>query len=179
MSRCLIAVLLLGVVSTAFSDPNQKVIIGADIPAIGGLRPQLLGTWRLVSYQARQANGTVSYPMGKDLRGFIMYTQDGHMAAQLMKPDRAPVTSNDVNKIAPEEMAAAAAGFFAYSGTFDVDDAARTVTHHVKISLIPNWVGGDQKRQVKFDGKQLELSGGPMTIDGQPQTVHVLWERAQ
>jgi hypothetical protein len=177
MSRCLLAVLLLGIVSTAFSDPGQKGLVGADLASGGVIRAKLMGTWRLVSYEARQEDGTVSYPMGKDVQGFIMYTPDGYMAAQLMKPGRTVVTSDDVNKIAPNELATAAAGFFAYSGTFEVDETSKTVTHHVRISLIPNWVGGKQKRNVKFDGDHLTLSGGPITIDGHPQYVQVTWER--
>ncbi len=48
MSRCLLAVVLLGIVSTAFPDPGQRTLIGADAPAMAGLRTQLRGTWRLV-----------------------------------------------------------------------------------------------------------------------------------
>jgi hypothetical protein len=40
----------------------------------------LIGTWRLVSWENRSVeDGEVSYPLGKDASGYIMYNQDGYM----------------------------------------------------------------------------------------------------
>jgi hypothetical protein len=33
-----------------------------------------------------------------------------------------------------------------YFGTFDIDEATRTVIHHVQASLVPSYVGTDLKR---------------------------------
>ncbi len=53
------------------------------------LREQLVGAWRLVSYEIRPRDGgTVTYPLGRDARGWILYTPDGYMSAQLMAPGR-------------------------------------------------------------------------------------------
>src|SRR5258708_13839463 len=38
----------------------------------------------------------------------------------------------------------------AYSGPYDVDEQARTVAHHVQVSVIPSWRGTTQIRQVQF-----------------------------
>jgi hypothetical protein len=43
-------------------------------------------------------------------------------------------------------------GFNSYFGTFDVDEPARTVIHHVQSALIPSWVGTDQRRKYEFSG---------------------------
>jgi hypothetical protein len=41
-------------------------------------------------------------------------------------------------------------GFNAYFGTFDVNQAAGTVIHHLQSALIPSWVGTDQRRRYQF-----------------------------
>jgi Lipocalin-like domain len=41
----------------------------------------LIGTWRLVSWENRSlVDGQISYPLGKDAAGYIMYNQDGYMS---------------------------------------------------------------------------------------------------
>ena len=53
------------------------------------LREQLIGAWTLVSYEERPVDGSPSfYPMSEQPVGIIMYTPDGYMSAQLMKPGR-------------------------------------------------------------------------------------------
>jgi Lipocalin-like domain len=49
-----------------------------------GLREQLIGAWKLVSYEERPVDGSPSfYPMSEQPMGIIMYTPDGYMSAQL------------------------------------------------------------------------------------------------
>lgn len=38
---------------------------------------QLVGTWRLVRWENRDAGGTITYPYGRDAQGYIMYNPDG------------------------------------------------------------------------------------------------------
>jgi hypothetical protein len=45
------------------------------------LRTNLIGAWTLQSYEAHSINGSnVTYPLGIDAQGIIMYTPDGYMA---------------------------------------------------------------------------------------------------
>jgi hypothetical protein len=44
---------------------------------------RFVGTWRLVSLEARSDDGRVDYPLGRDALGVITYDAQGHMAAQL------------------------------------------------------------------------------------------------
>ena len=49
---------------------------------------QLVGAWELVSYVEKPLNGSPpNYPMGERPMGIIMYTPDGYMSAQLMRPN--------------------------------------------------------------------------------------------
>ncbi len=52
-------------------------------------RPEILGAWALVSYELRALDGThIEYPFGDDAQGFLIYTDDGYMSAQLMRRHR-------------------------------------------------------------------------------------------
>ena len=83
------------------------------------LRDQLIGAWKLVSYVEEPVDGSApSYPFGEDAQGIIIYTPDGFMSAQLCRRERASFASNDWYKGAPEEFAAAASSYFAYTGPF-------------------------------------------------------------
>ncbi len=142
------------------------------------LKDRLLGTWRILAYRAERADGSGDEPMGPNLKGCIMYTHDGYMSVHLMRPSRTPYASGDVNRSTPEERAAAAASYFAYAGTYEVDDVAQTVIHHVLYSLAPNWVGVDQKRLVILEGNRLELrSPAPMLLGGEQRIARVIWEK--
>ena len=55
----------------------------------------LVGTWRLVSFEVRDAEGRVTYPLGRDAAGFITYTPDGHMAVPFGRTGRAHLAEGD------------------------------------------------------------------------------------
>src|SRR3989454_12381317 len=50
--------------------------------------PSLLGTWRLVSYEARDPEGRVQYPLGENVSGLLVYDGGGNMSAHVMRNDR-------------------------------------------------------------------------------------------
>jgi len=53
------------------------------------LREQLIGAWKLVSYEIRPVDGSPAfYPLGERPMGIILYTPDGYMSAQLSALDR-------------------------------------------------------------------------------------------
>ena len=49
-----------------------------------GLRDQIIGAWKLISYEERPVDGSSAFhPMSEKPMGIIMYTSDGFMSAQL------------------------------------------------------------------------------------------------
>src|SRR5215217_5620895 len=106
----------------------------------------LIGTWRLVSFEVQDADGAIDYPFGEDADGFITYTADGRMAVQFGADHRPRLATSDWVAGSDAEIAAAARDYFAYCGTYEYHDD--TVTHHVLLSLMPNWMGGEQVRHV-------------------------------
>ncbi|MFF0464557.1 lipocalin-like domain-containing protein [Streptomyces mexicanus] len=139
------------------------------------LRDQILGAWRLESYTSREASGEVRTPLGPDADGFIIYTPDGYMSAQMMAQGRPTYASGDWLNGAHDELSAAAGGYLAYSGPFSVDEENRTLQHHIVVSLFPNWLDDTQVRRARLEGDLLTLS----PVDGPGSRVHtIVWRRA-
>jgi hypothetical protein len=135
----------------------------------------LVGTWKLVSLESRSADGKVSYPLGKDLLGYIMYNENGYMFVAIMSTNRLKFASGDILGGTIDEKVAAADTYVSYCGKYDVQ--GNTVTHHIELSFFPNWVGVDQKRIMALDGDRLSLSTPPILVEGIEQTQHLIWER--
>ena len=112
----------------------------------------LVGEWRLVSYTSLDSSGKQALVWGPNPIGLIVYTPDGTMAAQLYDPRRAKFGTLP-RAASPELAKAAFVGGYSYYGSFKVDTAAKTVTHHVEGSNNPDWIGGNLVRSYRFVGK--------------------------
>jgi hypothetical protein len=143
------------------------------------LRANLIGAWTLESYQSIATDGSdVTYPLGVDARGIIMYTPDGYMSAQIMRAGRTPFDRDDPHLAQDNELAAAAAGYLSYSGPYAVVDDS-LIAHHVRLSLLPNWIGGIQYRKARLHESKLELSSAePLLIGGERRTAKLIWRRS-
>jgi hypothetical protein len=140
-------------------------------------RPSLLGTWRLVSYEARDSEGRVQYPLGENVSGLLVYDVGGNMSAHVMKSDRPFFAGKDPARSTNAELRAAFKDYGSYFGTYTVDQARQTVTHRVQGAWYPNWIGHDQVRHFKFDGRRLVLFTPPLVWDGQSFEYVLTWER--
>ena len=145
------------------------------------LREQLIGAWRLISYVETPVDGSPKrFPLGEDAEGIIMYTPDGYVSAQLMKPGRRPFSSGDWFKGTPEEFMEESVGYIAYSGPFHVDETRRSLTHSMNVSLFPGWIGQTQPRVVSIDGNLLHLgTASPIQSRGTQVMADLIWERAE
>lgn len=140
----------------------------------GRLRSRLLGTWRLLDWEATGADGVGWRPFGDLPLGYVVYTHDGRMITTISRAHRAAV-GGDLLSAPDAGRAAAFASFLAYSGTFSLEGA--DVLHHVEVSLYPDWVGTTQRRHVDLsaDDSTLTLSTAPT---GDPPARHRLrWRR--
>ena len=164
-------VLLAGIFccTAAYSVQNQD---GEDAIGI------FAGTWSLASWKATTDGGETRHPFGADAVGRITYDQAGRMSVQLMNPQRSRLSSDDPEKWTTEELEPAFRGYFAYFGSFTVQAAEKTVTHHLEAASVPNWVGTKQIRGFRFsdDGKTLVLTA--RIVEGGVTVVHELeWKR--
>jgi hypothetical protein len=135
-------------------------------------RDRLLGTWQLVSYESFEPDGRTRRPFG-DAIGRITYDAAGNMTGQVMRPGRAAV---DPRGGGLDRLRAAYTGYIAYFGSYEVSADGTTVVHHVAGALNPAMVGGDQHRQIRFEGEDLVLEAAVRKPDGVAR--HVLtWRR--
>jgi hypothetical protein len=138
--------------------------------------PELVGSWKLVSFHSQDSSGQTAYPFGKDAQGRLIYEPDGRMAVQLMNPNRPGFTSDDPLVTSEAEVRAAFGGYTAYYGTYSVNPQEKTIVHHIEAALLPNWVGANQLRHFEFDGKYLTLKG-TLLLGGVQGFVSLVWER--
>jgi hypothetical protein len=139
----------------------------------------LVGAWRLVSFESRAASGDVRYPLGRAPVGRLQYDATGFMSVQLMDPGRPQFASGDLTRGSDAELRAAIGGYVAYYGTYTVDPARGSVTHHVEGALFPNWVGGNQVRGFRLDGDRLTITTPPIRVGGEDSTTVLVWARAR
>lgn len=137
------------------------------------IQEQLIGTWKLRTYQDVAEDGTIYYPLGKDATGFIMYNPDGYMSAQLMQQSRPSYASGNLHKGTTEEMATAAEGYVAYSGKFKIDEANATLYHTMDVSMNPTWLGNTQPREYTLEDNVLTL------VNGNNRNQKLIWDRVK
>jgi hypothetical protein len=137
------------------------------------------GTWRLAEAYAETAEGRRPFPLGEGALGSIMYDTAGHMSAQLMGADRKPFSSRNLDEVPLQEFKDTYLGYTSYYGTYTLNVAEKTVTHHVQGALTAAWVGGDQLRYFEFNDGALVLKTPPMrTADGTKVVNTLVWRRA-
>ena len=107
--------------------------------ALAGDREKLIGAWQLASMVG---------PDGKPITtglpsGMLIYTRDGHMSVQLMYPTSQKALSNEYVEN----------GYEASFGSYSLNAASHTITHHVRGSNTgERLVGKDLPRMYQFTG---------------------------
>ena len=128
----------------------------------GEVANKLLGAWRYVGTRIDGGN----WDRGANPKGMIYYGPHGEMAVQIA-PDVKRTRAGAA--MTPQEALAAVKDYIAYFGTYTVDEAAGTVTHHRQDSLQPG-DGGDLVRRYELNGDRLVLRAPNSTLE-------VTWER--
>jgi hypothetical protein len=138
---------------------------------------RLVGVWSLLSYTSERADQEDIQPFGPDPRGFLIYTGDGFVSAQLMKPGRAAFHSSDWHNATPQEYEASGSGYIACCGTYEVDEEKATVTHIPSVSFFPNLIGGRQCRSIDLTSDRLGLRAVTAVASGLYVISRVEWQR--
>ena len=112
------------------------------------------GRWAVVSWEQIYDDGRIVFPMGKELDGFIDYSDYG-ISCVITKKDRKAFTTGGQWSADNVEKAEAYDSYLTYAGDYEVD--GDTIIHHVKYSIFPNWIGGKQYRTAELQGDTLSL----------------------
>jgi hypothetical protein len=156
---------VLGLLAILFTVPTAR----ADDAE---LRQRIVGTWKLVSVVYEdQATKERTPVYGEHPRGIQIATAAGRWLA-LMTAESRPVPKTD------EERAQALKSMIAYTGRYRVENGK--VITKVEAAWNEAWVGGEQVREIRFDGDRLYIQSPPMphpNINNKMVRVVVEWER--
>ena len=113
---------------------------------------RLIGSWRLASLD--NADRAADPPGGAAADGLIMYGAGGFMSAQIISPGEGGGASE----------------YHAYFGTYSVDEAASSVTHHRIANNHPGAPADVERRFVFLSEDVVVLT--PLTHQGVQLTFH-------
>jgi hypothetical protein len=123
----------------------------ADQAAATGSAEKLVGAWKMERMEVTDAEGNVSQPMGENPTGYILYTPDGYMAAEVMMGEPEKFAEDNRTGASQAEKATAFDNFLAYGGPYEYK--GDHLLHHVEVSSFPNYVGTTQKRNITWTGE--------------------------
>jgi hypothetical protein len=136
------------------------------------LRRQIVGTWTLVSVVYEDVASKERTPVyGEHPRGTQIATREGRWLA-LMTAEGRTIPKTDADR------AQALKSMIAYTGRYRVTSGQ--VITKVEAAWNEAWVGGEQVRNIRFDGERLYIESPPMphpNINDKTVRVIVVWAR--
>jgi len=152
-------------------------LVEQKISGASDLAEDLMGTWRLLSYESLHHTGEMVIPYTDKPNGRLIYTKDGDFSIHFHHPDRPKYTSMDPIDAKADECHLNFLFYCSYFGKYELLEDEMAVIHHVEGASFPNWDGEDQKRFIEYDGKQLKLVTPEMIIRGDRVVGTLRWER--
>jgi Lipocalin-like domain len=146
-------------------------LIVAAFP-IASSAQQLVGTYKLLSFNADYDDGASKEVFGKLPSGYLILTPKRLMVI-LVSEGRMPGST-------PDQKAALLSSMFSYTGTYQVD-GSRLVTD-VDVSWNQAWTGSKQGRTWLIEGNRLVLTTdkAPSVLEPSKMTVgRLVWEKVE
>jgi len=137
-------------------SPENLISESVAATAPNDISSQFIGSWSLVSFTDKNEQGDTIQRYGEDPFGRIVYGANGKMMVILMRSGRESLVD-------PE--------FFSYTGSYDIDEAAGTVTHHIEACNAPDWIGTDRVRRFEM------LSEDRIALRPVEGTSELIWSR--
>lgn len=138
-----------------------------------------IGTWELVSRTDSSAAGVqpADGPLGADPIAWISYDRRGHVQAQLMARDRSRAAPSPAPVANDPNNSAASGGYDAYFGTYVIDAARGTVTHHLTGALTAGDVGRTLTRHFVRRGDEIVIWFEARRTDGAVVVRRLKWKK--
>jgi hypothetical protein len=149
---------------------------GAE-PLPESARP-LIGRWSLLSWEGRDDSGALVSHGGDRPLGELIYLPSGRMAVQIQWDERRPLGSRELDAGDEPARAEALSTYNAYAGTFSLP-ADGVVVHHVELSLRPDQVGMEKRRDYTLDGEVLTLRTQPVRSGDSLASSELRWQLAE
>lgn len=159
--------------TTSGNEGRQQATCKPQSAQADAVIRKLIGTWKLEVADRRLENGEVTYPLGREVSGYLMYDSTGHMGVHLMRAGRQRPEARDV----------IAGGYTAYFGTYEVNEKDGVVIHHMEGNTDPNLVGQDYIRYYELEGDKLVLTvanqAGGKLAPKSPNSLRLVWRRVK
>jgi hypothetical protein len=135
----------------------------------------VVGWWKLVAVTSTTPDGKRTTPFGAQPSGSLHYSADGRMTLMISYDGRPKLSGTDRVAAPAAERAEAFATFISYAGRYTISGGE--IRHHIELCSYQNWVGTDQVRNLRVDGRRLSLTTPPLSINGATQSNELVWER--
>jgi hypothetical protein len=126
----------------------------------------ICGTWKLASWVRHTADGR-ALPYDPVV-GILFYDQLRNMSVQITATDPTNASASSAADRGPQT-------YTAYFGTYTIDEAKHTVTHHIRANRSGS-AGRDAVRLFELNGDRLTLR---VQADADGLTHVLVWQRAR
>lgn len=136
----------------------------------------VIGAWRLLAWEIDfEGLDEPVHPFGKDPIGWLVYSADGAMSAQLMSAGRTGLGGRSIRKLSDQERIEVLETFFAYAGRYRIE--GDVIIHEVDVALNPDFIGQDQHRKAVLEDDRLILTGNETDARGRQRRHCLKWQR--
>ena len=145
------------------------------LPSLSPEHERFVGFWRFAKIERGEVGGEPELVDESYQNGFIIYTDSGHMAVHLVRPDR-PLYAGD--QPTAEEAQAALRTYISYFGPVTLHPDEGYIVHHREGCWVPTCMGSDAQRFYEMSDRQLVLKPPPTTDDeGREMQSRLTWQR--
>lgn len=141
------------------------------------IKELLPGAWTFVAVIGEHADGSKSEPFGKDPKGVMIFTRDGHFSLFQSRAEVPRIASNDRAKATTDEAIGIVASSIAYYGTYEINETDKTLVVKIEGSTLANMSGQAQRRIITALSQDELRFTNPRTPAG--VSLHTVWRRAK
>jgi hypothetical protein len=109
--------------------------------------------------------------LGPRPTGLLVYDRSGYLAVQIMHGPR--------ERTVPDQARASRPEYYAYFGTFEVDERAHTIVHRVQGSLFPDEAGVSYRQDFTVSRDHLILVTALHLVDGEERRNRIEWQSVE
>lgn len=149
------------------------VILAISNSALAAERDDLVGTWKLVSWQVIAENEPPQNLFGAHPKGYLVLTPEGRSIVLTTAENRRAGMGDT-------ERAALHKSMLAYTGRYRVENHDFITT--VEVSWNEEWNGTEQRRHFRVEGNRLLIESEPapsIIFPGKKDFRRIVWERSK
>jgi hypothetical protein len=148
---------------------------GSAVSQQKSLKDQIVGAWNPVAWERTAPDGTKVHTFGTNPKGVSYFGADGRFFVFLSSGDLPKIASNDRTKATPQEAKAIMDAAIAYSGTYTVDEASKTISYRIEVTTFPNQAVEQKRLITSLTANELKHTNPTATAGGK---IEVTFKRA-